>query len=579
VREWRAPFGQPPEVVFVVLHPELSTFDEHGLLSWLDSALPLLNWRTHMFVVGGEDGDASRVAEALMSRAGKYLDHHGFSNIHIHSLLQLRPGAGSQPRVWGRLVAAIKPFQLQAQELSSEARLHLAPILAPSPGVSLADALRAAEFFRSRMAIPSFWLAGGSLQGLVQMTESESTRFFVDDESLGLPILLWRSHVFETVLDRLEEDADDLISPCRSHLVIDAQQGRVFSCFKLWKQCEQGTELLTSNEGPPSLPPPPNSDACLSCIAESVVAMRDSLMANHREAEGRKVCFRLGIELAGSGNLPLAADLAHLAFELSTSNEDKATALIHEALCLRDSGRLEQADQMLEMAGEFTEDQGQIAYQRGRVQFVWRDYIEALDWFEAALESPSDQVPVEDMCFEMALCHINIEEYPEARPYLDRSQKSDERKAPVAFYRGVCDFGEGKFETALSAFREALEFRPAAEDLGRILYYIGACLKEMEQYEEAVSVLREAVTADPEDLANHNLLGFCYYKLKRHEEAVACFLRAVEINPNSGIDWANLGSNLRDLGKTKEAIAMYKKALSLDPHIGFARDNLKRLSE
>ena len=89
----------------------------------------------------------------------------------------------------------------------------------------------------------------------------------------------------------------------------------------------------------------------------------------------------------------------------------------------------------------------------------------------------------------------------------------------------------------MSAFRKALALGPATEDLGRVLFYIGACLKEMEQYEEAVSVLREAVDADPEDLANHNLLGFCYYKLERHKEAVACFLRAVEINPSSGIDW------------------------------------------
>ena len=91
-------------------------------------------------------------------------------------------------------------------------------------------------------------------------------------------------------------------------------------------------------------------------------------------------------------------------------------------------------------------------------------------------------------------------------------------------------------------------------------------------------MLRDAVAADPTDLANRNLLGVCDYKLKRHEEAVACFLRADEIDPRSGIDWANLASNLRDLGKTQEAIAMDKKALSLDPTIGFALENLKRLA-
>jgi ribosomal protein S12 methylthiotransferase accessory factor len=131
----------------------------------------------------------------------------------------------------------------------------------------------------------------------------------------------------------------------------------------------------------------------------------------------------------------------------------------------------------------------------------------------------------------------------------------------------------------MDRFEEALQLDPAKEDLGRILFYIGTCLKEMERFDEAIDVLERAVRADPEDILNHNLLGFCYYKIKRHEEAVACFRRAVELDPRSAIDWASLGSNLRDLGRIDEAIEMYEKALSLDPTIGFARSNLIELTE
>jgi tetratricopeptide (TPR) repeat protein len=306
--------------------------------------------------------------------------------------------------------------------------------------------------------------------------------------------------------------------------------------------------------------------------------MRQNLFVNEREVEGRRVFFKLSLELAGIGRLGAAAELAHAAFTFSNTDADRTAALIQRALCLRELGRLEEADSALETASKFALDLGEIAYHRGRVQFVWRDYIEALEWFEEALKSGSGQVPVEDMCFEMALCHINIEEYPEARPYLDRSQKTGGLRAPVIFYQGICDYGEKDYGTALSRFREALAAGPAPEDLGRVLFYKGSCLKELERFDEAAEVLREAVAADPDDLANYNLLGFCYYKLKRHEEAVACFLRAVEIDPTSGIDWANLASNLRDLGRTKEAVAMYKKALSLDPTIGFARENLEKLA-
>ncbi len=178
----------------------------------------------------------------------------------------------------------------------------------------------------------------------------------------------------------------------------------------------------------------------------------------------------------------------------------------------------------------------------------------------------------------MAISHINLGEYPEARPHLDAASESGPQ-APIAFYRGICDLNhaEGNIEAALARFREALALGPEAEDRGRVLFYIGTCHKEKGQFDDAIAMLQQAVEADPEDLANHNLLGFCYYKLGRHEEAVTCFLRAVTIDPGSAIDWANLGSNLRDLGRTDEAITMYRKALTLDPTIGFARASLTRL--
>ena len=178
----------------------------------------------------------------------------------------------------------------------------------------------------------------------------------------------------------------------------------------------------------------------------------------------------------------------------------------------------------------------------------------------------------------MALCHLNIEEYTEARPLLEQSLKPGQEKAPVSFYRGICELGQGRANRALYHFREALRIGPTDEDRGRVLFYVGTCFKELERFPEAIEALQKAVVADPGDLANHNLLGFCYYKTGQHEKAVQCFQRAVEIDPRSGIDWANLGSNLRDLGRIDEAVAMYRKALSLDPTLGFARDSLARLT-
>jgi tetratricopeptide (TPR) repeat protein len=577
LKEWKQPFGRTFESLFVVLDAGSTNGMPEWLRTWTARVLPDLNWRSHLFVVGGKEGESEDFTEELLAVVTEYLESRGYANLQVHPLVRLDASLGTEAGVWGRLVDVLKPFQQEAHTLLSEARLHIAPVLEPTAKTSIDDALSAAEFFRTRLAIPSFYLAGNILPELSNRVSTEDARFFIDPMWLGLPVLLWHGHVFETMLDRVEQNVESIISPCNSHLVADVRKGRVFSCFYSWYGDGPGVDLMSQKTDPATLLEAPEGGDCSECMTSAALAIRENLRTNQREAEGRKVFFKLSLQLAGRGKFKSAADLAFAAFEFSKTDPDRTVALIQQALCLRELGQLEQADGVLATATEFTQDQGQIAYHRGRVQFVWRDYIEALDWYEEALDSGSAQVPVEDMCFEMALCHINIEEYPEARPYLDRSQKPGEDRAPVAFYYGVCDYGEGKIGAALKHFGKALTIGPAPEDLGRVMFYKASCYKELDRFGEAVEVLREAIEVDPKDLANHNLLGFCYYKLKRHEEAVACFLRAVEIDPSSGIDWANLASNLRDLGKTKEAVAMYEKALSLDPTIAFARDNLKKL--
>jgi tetratricopeptide (TPR) repeat protein len=332
-------------------------------------------------------------------------------------------------------------------------------------------------------------------------------------------------------------------------------------------------------EAEAELPGPVSEEFCAECIGRSLLSMKESLIANDRKNEGRQVYFKAALAFSAREAYLTAADLARSAFEFSERNEDRAASLIQEGLCRLNTGELQKADEALVLASQYSADQALVAFYRGQVQFAWRDYIEALDRFGEALETGSEQVPAGNICFQMALCHINIEEYSDARRYLARCPMSGQEAVPVSFYRGICELGEGRAESAMAHFLEALAMGPSREDLGRVLFNIGTCLKELGRLDEAIDVLRKAVEVDPEDLANHNLLGFCYYRTKRHQQAVACFRRAVEIEPNSAIDWANLASNLRDMGEIEEAMAMYEKALSLDPTIGFARVNLAKLTK
>jgi ribosomal protein S12 methylthiotransferase accessory factor len=147
----------------------------------------------------------------------------------------------------------------------------------------------------------------------------------------------------------------------------------------------------------------------------------------------------------------------------------------------------------------------------------------------------------------------------------------------VKFYLGTCHLSLGDPKTAATHFKEALTLDPNQEDMAAIYSYMAVCLRDVEQYEEALEVLKKAESCDQERTDVYNLMGFCYFKLKDYKKAIQAFEEVLRIDPTSAIDYANIASNYRDMGKKDLAIEYYQHALRLDPTIAFARENLQRL--
>ncbi len=580
------PFDKrPPEAVYIFLDQQAGSDKRKQLISRLESILPILNWRSHVFLLGQTDSEDTSFVEEFVEMLSLFLERNRLAICYLHPIVRMRSCDAKKQNQWDRFLAPTKAFQVDAYREQNDVRLLVSPIVEPGPDVSVVEALQAASFFNSRFAIPAFYLAGDQLREFVNKADKAEMRFYIDREhgNGNCASQLWMNHIFETVLDQVADEEESVLAPCRSHLVVDEKSGGVFSCFKQWEQGNP-TVFMNHDQGcgdEPVLPNPLSQAHCLECIGRSLLSMRENVEVNERKSEGRQVFSKVGLVLSRCSEYRIAGEMAHHAYELSEHGKDRGAALIYEGLCYLNLNELDKADDTFKLAGKCSADQGSVAYHRGLVQFASHDYTEALNRFQEAFESGSEQVAASDICYQMALCCINMEEYGAARPYLEHYLILEPQKplSVVSFYLGVCDFGEGRPESAMDHFRHALAIRPEEENPGRIHFYIGACLKEMERFDEAVKELKKAVKADQDDLANFNLLGFCYFKIKRHEDAVACFRRAVEIDPYSAVDWASLGSNLRDLGKIEEAVEMYKKALALDPTMEFARINLDKLTE
>ena len=148
----------------------------------------------------------------------------------------------------------------------------------------------------------------------------------------------------------------------------------------------------------------------------------------------------------------------------------------------------------------------------------------------------------------------------------------------LSCYRGKSYFNNGNFDRAIIAFDKALEQNPEQEDLPYIYSYKGHSLKDLQRYDEAISVLQQGCREDDERPDLYNLLGFCYFKKDDFKTAISHFERAVDLNPASAMDYANLGVNHNRLGNNDEAIRYFTIALTLDDSLDFARDQLEELT-
>ena len=147
----------------------------------------------------------------------------------------------------------------------------------------------------------------------------------------------------------------------------------------------------------------------------------------------------------------------------------------------------------------------------------------------------------------------------------------------LAFYRGISCFNQGDYAGAVDYFDIALSRNPEKEDLPYILSYKGHSLKDLEHYDEAITVLMEGCEEDSERPDLFNLLGVCYFKKELYEDAIKQFERAVHLNPASAMDYANLGVNHNKLGNRDEAIRYFTLALTMDPTLHFAQEQLQEL--
>jgi tetratricopeptide (TPR) repeat protein len=199
------------------------------------------------------------------------------------------------------------------------------------------------------------------------------------------------------------------------------------------------------------------------------------------------------------------------------------------------------------------------------------DYDAAEKYYTRALTYDKNNP---DIYKNLSLTYRHKKDFDKAVETAEKSVsiKSDDTDAKILL--GNVYFETGKYDDAISAYREVLDKTP---DNPRVLYNLGSALMMKGDEFAAMEYFKKAGAADRIGEVAHRAysrLGVIYTERKDFAEAEKYLKEAVSIRPNDALNRYNLGIAYMRQKKTAEAVEELAKAEALGEHNAAVLENI-----
>jgi tetratricopeptide (TPR) repeat protein len=167
-----------------------------------------------------------------------------------------------------------------------------------------------------------------------------------------------------------------------------------------------------------------------------------------------------------------------------------------------------------------------------------------------------------------------VERWPEADPETDSFSDS-----PAALQLSLADALQFQLnwpDHAVIHYREGLRDEPETQS---VLANFGLALFDSGEMDQAIDVLRRAVSLDRANGPTRIRLAAALLKRRRMEEGKAQAQRAVELSPDDAVAHDLLGVAFVGVGELESAKESFEKALALEPEYFTAQEHLRLLDQ
>ncbi|RPH90061.1 MAG: serine protease, partial [Chroococcales cyanobacterium metabat2.561] len=153
-------------------------------------------------------------------------------------------------------------------------------------------------------------------------------------------------------------------------------------------------------------------------------------------------------------------------------------------------------------------------------------------------------------------------------------KQNDPDNVYLAWYgKGLALFTLDKYQPAIEALQQAINTLPKGEDLkefhSSILQQQSAGYRYLENYEQALTVINQAISMFPNSPKSYIIKWVVLYDLKRYDEGLAAITQAIDLAPRAFL-YVIRGSNYSLQKKYELALDDLNKAMKLNPNYALA---------
>lgn len=190
-----------------------------------------------------------------------------------------------------------------------------------------------------------------------------------------------------------------------------------------------------------------------------------------------------------------------------------------------------------------------------------KDYTRAIDSYKRAIAlNPSHA----SAYYRLALGYHETKQWDASISTWNKYQTLEKMDPSALILLGNAHRELKHFDDALGVYRSIIRQQPEPKYVANAHDWIGRTYNAMGQYESAVSAFQEALRIEPNDGNTFRELGNSYYGLKQYPKAVAALQQAIRLKPNNAQAQFNLGFVYIEIGNKDEAQKVYRTLQTID---------------